>query len=183
MIAAFEGFVEDFLATVLYLQGHGLAQIAQRVSLNNPTVARFTTKMIGEVPGIRPHVGLGFELRVWNIPKIGGRPSTETIDWIELSRRADGWMEVRHCLSHGLVSGWRSEVWPAPLRGSSVTPASSVLRAKAGGKHSIGLTGAISCARIYTSGAHHIAKLVASELGEQIDWSSVADFPLQKIGT
>lgn len=180
VIAAFEGFVEDILATTLFLQGHGLAQIAKRVSMNNPTVATFAAKMGGEVPIVRPQIGVGFEVRVWNIPKVGGRPATETIDWAEACRRADGWMEVRHCLSHGLVSGWRSEVWPAPLKGSVATTASSVLREKVDGKHSIGLTGAISCARIYTFGARHLADLVAIQLGERIDWSKFAKFPLLK---
>jgi hypothetical protein len=118
---------------------------------------------------------------VQGLSSVGGRPATETIGWTEAAKRADGWMQVRHCLSHGLASGWRSEVWPAPLKGSSATPASSVLRAKPGGKHSIGLTGAIACARIYTSCARHIADLVAGDLGETPDWSKVADFPLQKV--
>jgi hypothetical protein len=181
VIAAFEGFVEDFLATALYLQGHGLPQIAQKVSINNPTVRRFSTLLTGDIPAMRTAIGKDFSLHVWNIPAVDRTPATEMIDWPEALQRADGWMEVRHCLAHGLVSGWRSEVWPAPLKAvGNARPASSVLRAKAGGKHSIGLTGALSCARIYRYCAEHLTSLAAAELGEQVRWDKVAAFPLQK---
>lgn len=180
VIAAFEGFVEEFLATLLYLQGNGLAQIAKKVTGNNPTVAQFERKVTDALPSLRSRAGEDFEVRVWNIPRFNGRPATETIGWHEASRRADGWMEVRHCLSHGLVSGWRSEVWPPSLKGSSTVSASSVLRERAGGKHSIGLHQAISCARIYTSCARHLAELAAAELGEQLAWSGVPEFSLAK---
>ncbi|SMD14686.1 hypothetical protein [Kibdelosporangium aridum] len=105
VIAAFEGFVEDFLATALYLQGHGLPQIAQKVNINNPTVARFNKLLVADIPGVQSAIGQGFTLRVFNIPAVGKTPTTETIDWKEAADRADGWMEVRHCLTHGLVSG------------------------------------------------------------------------------
>src|ERR1700754_3216202 len=52
VISAFEGFVEDFLATALFLRGYGLAQIARRVSMNNPTVADFRRRSANEFPGI-----------------------------------------------------------------------------------------------------------------------------------
>jgi hypothetical protein len=176
VISAFEGFVEDFLATALYLRRYSLGQIARRVSMNNPTVAEFQRKSEAEFPGIKPRLAAGPPVQVWNIPSVGGRPATETISWREAVVRADGWMEVRHCLTHGLASGWRSEVWPGPLRGT--TAASSVLRAKAGGKHSIGLIGAVSCARIYIHGARQIASAVGAELDETLDWAPIPDFPL-----
>ena len=55
-----------------------------------------------------------------------------------------------------------------------------MLRAKAGGRNSIGLIGAISCARIYVHGAQQIASAVAAELTGPLDWSSVPEFPLHK---
>lgn len=176
IVSAFEGFVEDFLATALYMRGYGLGQIAKRVSLNNPTVADFQKKSQAEFPGILPRLARTPPLQVWSVPSVGGRPATETINWQEVIKRADGWMEVRHCLTHGLASGWRSEVWPGPLRGT--TTASSVLRAMRGGRHSIGVIGAISCARIYLYGAERIATEVASELGASLSWR-IPDFPLK----
>ncbi|MFD2419009.1 hypothetical protein [Amycolatopsis pigmentata] len=180
VIAAFEGFVEEFLATVLLLRGHGFAQVAKKITINNPTVRLFASKISAELPSIATRVGDGFSLRVWNIPGVNGRPATETVSWDQAVSRADGWMEVRHCLTHGLASGWRSEVWPGPIKNVSSTPASSVLRAKPGGRHSIGLTGAISCARLYFYGARHIATLVAEEMGETIDWAKAPEYPLTK---
>jgi hypothetical protein len=67
-IAAFEGFAEEFLATVLLTQGHGFAQIAKKVTMNNPTTQVFTNKMVAEVPAIKSRLGDGFSLQVWNIP-------------------------------------------------------------------------------------------------------------------
>src|ERR1700734_3940919 len=44
-ISAFEGFAEDFLATVMALQGNGLAQIAKEVGgWNNPTLREWASR-------------------------------------------------------------------------------------------------------------------------------------------
>jgi hypothetical protein len=147
--------------------------------MNNPTVSAFQSKCLAEFPAVAG-VCQKFSLRVWNTPYIYGRPATETISWEETLKRADGWMEVRHCLTHGLASGWRSEVWPGPLRGS--TSASSVLRAKPGGKHSIGIIGAITCSRVYIHGGRHVATSVARGLGQHLNWKSIPDFPLKPNG-
>ncbi|GIF56726.1 hypothetical protein [Asanoa iriomotensis] len=181
VISAFEGFVEDFLATALHQRGYGLAQIAKRVSTNNPTVADFRRKCASEFPGSATRLAHAPEVRVWNIPGIGGRPATETITFAEAEARADGWMQVRHCLTHGLVSGWRSEVWPGPLRGT--TAASSVLRPRPGGRHAIGLIGAISCARVHLHGARVIGDAVAADLGATVVWDALPEFPLERVTT
>jgi hypothetical protein len=178
VISAFEGFVEDTLATALHRRGFGLGQIAKRVALNNPTVAVFRQRAESDFPGVRETLATAPGLDVWSIPRAGERPVVETITWARAADRADGWMQVRHCLAHGLASGWRSEVWPGPLRGA--VSASSVLRAQPGGRHSIGLTGAISCARIYLHGAGRIADAVAAEIGESLDWAALPDFPLER---
>jgi hypothetical protein len=179
VISAFEGFVEDFLATALYLRGYGLGQIAMRININNPTVSIFQARCRAEFPTTVAGIGDGFSLQVWNTPTIHGRPAIETISWEELLSRADGWMEVRHCLTHGLASGWRSEVWPGPLRGT--TTASSVLRAMPGGKHSIGMLGAITCARIYIHGARHLSGRIVDELGDNVSWAPIPEFPLKPL--
>ncbi|MEV0718550.1 hypothetical protein, partial [Asanoa sp. NPDC050611] len=86
VISAFEGFVEDFLATALHERGYGLGQIARRVSMNNPTVADFRRRCANEFPGIaaRP----GGPVAVWNAPAVGRRPEIETIDAAEALRRS-----------------------------------------------------------------------------------------------
>lgn len=177
VISAFEGFAEDFLAIALHLRGYGLGQIAKKVSINNPTVSTLQAKCLADFPEMVSRIGKGFSLQLWSTPGLNGRPTTETIFWPEVLKRADGWMEVRHCLTHGLTSGWRSEIWPGPLRGT--ISASSVLRAMPAGKHSIGILGAITCARIYTYGARHLARGMATELADSIDWSPVPEFPLK----
>ncbi|MDG4826346.1 hypothetical protein O7635_31230 [Asanoa sp. WMMD1127] len=176
VISAFEGFVEDFLATALHQRGYGLGQIARRVAMNNPTVGDFHRKCAAEFPGIVARLAGAPGVAVWDVPPIGRAPAIETIPLAEVTRRADGWMQVRHCLTHGLVSGWRGEVWPGPLRG--VTAASSVLRPRPGGRHAIGLVGAISCARIHLHGARVGADAVAAELAVTLDWAGLPDFPL-----
>ncbi|MFV2104945.1 hypothetical protein [Micromonospora sp. LOL_024] len=79
VIAAFEGFVEEFLAISLHARGYGLAQIAKRVTINNPTVADFQKKADNEFPGIGRTVAGSSSLQVWNIPGVAGRPSTDVI--------------------------------------------------------------------------------------------------------
>ncbi|HTF09443.1 MAG TPA: hypothetical protein VK659_14850 [Asanoa sp.] len=177
VISAFEGFVEDFLATALHQRGYGLGQIAKRVSSNNPTLVDFRRKSAAEFSGIAQRIAAAPGVQVWNTPG-SSRPKIETIGFEEAERRADGWMQVRHCLTHGLVSGWRAEVWPGPMRGT--TAASSVLRPRPGGRHAIGLIGAISCARIHLHGARVVADAVATELGTTLSWDAMPDFPLEK---
>ncbi|RJQ83394.1 hypothetical protein D5S17_00515 [Pseudonocardiaceae bacterium YIM PH 21723] len=180
-IAAFEGFCEEFLANLLLLNGHGYVHVAKVVGrMNNPTPRQFCAALTAEIPSIKPATGKDYSLQVWKILGVNQQPSTETIGWSDVLTRADGWMEVRHCLSHGLVSGWRSEVWPAPLKGASAVAARDVLRAKAGGKHSMGLIGAISCSRLYYFPAQHLADLVAGAIGQSLSWSDGPTYPLKK---
>ena len=78
-------------------------------------------------------------------------------------------MQVRHALTHGMTSGWRAEHWPEPLKKASTRSAASVLREIRAGQHTLVIHGAISCARIYTGGAKHLAAVTAAELNETID--------------
>jgi len=167
VISAFEGFVEDFLATALFLQGHSMGQIAQKVNINNPTVEVFANKIATDFPSIKPKIGRDFSVVIWP-PRQTGKQTTwqpTSIHWDRACSDAYGWMQVRHCLVHGLVSGWRGEVWPGPLKGS--TPATSVLRPLGMGKHSLGLYGAMTCAQIYLASAEHLAGLVAKQMGRR----------------
>lgn len=179
VVSAFEGFVEDFFATVLYLQGQSFAQIVRKMNLTNPDILEFETLTIKEFPGLEKLVGVNFSVDVWAPPVIGKRFWVEeSMTWTQAKHDARGWMQVRHCLAHGLASGWRSEVWPGPIR-KDVPPASSVLRRMPTGKHSLALHGAITCARLYLAGAQHLADLVAKHLGESLSWSDVPEFPLR----
>lgn len=148
VVPAFEGFVEDFFATVLYRQGQSFAQIVRKMNLTNPDIANFEALVIKDSPALEKSVGIDFSVDVWAPPPISKSWWTEqSLPWHRAKQDARGWLQVRHCLAHGLAGGWRSEVWPGPIR-KDAPPASSVLRAMPTGKHSLALHGAITCARI-----------------------------------
>jgi hypothetical protein len=178
VLSAFEGFAEDYTATALYLSGDGFGQIAAKIGKwNNPTVRDFAARMKVEFPGIEPKLGHGFSLKVYKPPAGtagSGWWNEEAVSWTRALSDADSWMQVRHCLTHGLATGWQSERWPGPIRGS--ISATSVLRPRGSGKHSLVLHGALSCARIYIGGARHVADLSAAEMGQTLDWRSFPDF-------
>lgn len=179
VIPAFEGFVEDFFATVLYRQGQSFAQIVKKMNLTNPDIAEFAGLAVKEFPELKRLIGTDFEVTVFAPPPVGKSFWTDQdLVWNEAVEAARGWMQVRHCLAHGLASGWRSEVWPGPVK-KEAPPASSVLRRMPTGKHSLALHGAISCARIYLAGAQHLGDLVANHLHEKLNWSGVPEFPLR----
>ncbi|OKJ92707.1 hypothetical protein AMK26_34475 [Streptomyces sp. CB03234] len=178
VLSAFEGFAEDYFATVLYLQGQSFAQIVKKMNLTNPDVTDIEALVGREFPTLKPQIGTGFALTAWAPPVIGKTFwQKQELTWADVKRDAQGWMQVRHCLAHGLASGWSSEVWPGPVR-KDVPPASSVLRPMKGGKHSLALHGAITCARIYRAAAEHLAGVVAGHIGEKLNWSAVPEFEL-----
>ncbi|MFI1381807.1 hypothetical protein [Embleya sp. NPDC020886] len=179
VLSAFEGFSEDFFATVLYRQGQSFAQIAKKMNLTNPDVADIEALVCREFPSLKQVIGKSHLLTVWDPPVVGKTLWQERdLNWDETKQAAQGWMQVRHCLAHGLASGWSSEVWPGPVR-QGVQHAASVLRPMAKGKHSLVMHGAITCARIYRAGAEHLAGIVAAHLGETVNWSAVPEFELR----
>ncbi|WP_297611345.1 hypothetical protein [Nocardia sp.] len=182
VISAFEGFVEDFFATALYLRGQNLAQIAKKTKLNNPDIKVFEQLVGKDFTATTPKIGVGFSIDVWYppAPESGNRKWIPVeLDWKHAVADGQGWMQVRHCLTHGLTSGWRSEVWPGPLQ-AEFRPAAAVLNPMKSGKHSLVLHGAITCARIYRGAAVHLANLVAGQLDETLSWSKLPDFPMYK---
>lgn len=179
MVSAFEGFIEDFFATVLYQQGQSFAQIVRKMDLTNPDLGNFELLVTKEFPVLAKQIGANFGPNVWAPPPVGkGWWTTRSITWDEAKHDARGWMQVRHCLAHGLAGGWRSEVWPGPIR-KDVPPASSVQRPMKDGKHSLALHGAITCARIYVAGAQHLADVVAAHLNQGVNWGNVPEFELR----
>jgi hypothetical protein len=139
VVSAFEGFVEDFFATVLYRQGQSFAQIVKKMNLTNPDLLEFQALVIKEFPGLETNIGINFGVDVWAPPPINKSFWAEQLlTWAQAKQDARGWMQVRHCLAHGLACGWRSEVWPRPVR-NDAPPASSVLHRMPTGKHSLSL--------------------------------------------
>lgn len=184
VISAFEGFTEDFLATAFYLQGQSFGQIAKKLNINNPDVEDTEKLIASNFPTLAATIGTGVTVDIRKIPAHPGQQGwvQHTLNWASIKQEAAGWMQVRHCLTHGLVSGAGPEVWPAPMR-KDKPHASTVLRPKPDGRHSVNLYGAISCARVYRTGAQHLADLVAADLGQKLTWNTLPKFELETTPT
>lgn len=179
-VAAFEGFAEDLLAAVATFRGYGYGQIAKLVAMNNPTVKILDDKLTNVLGvGADQSWKSTFSLTVWRPPDPGRGDSfwfdDKVLDWNDVMVASDGWMQVRHCLSHGLVRGTRAEHWPGPLRGD--VSASMVLRHHNKGKCGLSIQGAETCGRVYREAAHSLTKHAAQVLGvKQAKWSAVPTF-------
>lgn len=179
-VSAFEGFVEEFVALVGAHRGQSYGQIAKVVSMNNPTVQVLDAKLRQVLAwGDGASWKSSFSVMVWKPPAIGGSTwiGTHHLSWPEAEAQAEGWMQVRHCLTHGLARGVRPEVWPGSLKGT--IPAASVLRPRSGGRHSLSLHGAVACARVYRACAERLADEAAAFIDHpSLDWSKVASFEI-----
>lgn len=184
VIGIFEGFAEDLVAALLYKQGFGWAYIAHHSDLTNPSVNDLRKKL--------DDIGIGIELAAdWTTPlprqtSLTGWKPWAPVNWDDLLKQSDGWMQVRHCLAHGLATGLGPEVWPGPLdkrsaknqqKGARPPAAGDVLaRTKSANKKALQLYPAIGCARIYSIGAAVLAEAVAHDRGETVDTSALHKF-------
>lgn len=179
-ISAYEGFVEEFLAIAAGQRNQSFGQIAKLVDMNNPTIKTFDAKIKRALSwGDGASWKASFTVDVWKPPAIGESTwiTTQTLDWAGAETHAEGWMQVRHCLTHGLARGFQPELWPGPLR-HTIT-ASSVLRPQPKGKHSLSLHGAESCARIYRACAQQLADEAAAFIDHpKLNWSKVPEFTI-----
>ncbi len=179
-VSAFEGFVEEFVALVAAHRNQSFGQIAKLATMNNPTVKIFDDKLRNVLQwGDGATWKTLFSVNTWKAPAVGDPTwiQKQSRTWAEAEEDADGWMQVRHCLTHGLVRGFRPEVWPGPLRGTIA--ASSVLRPQSSGRHSLSLHGAESCAHVYRTCAQKLADEAAQYLGHPaLNWDKVPDFDL-----
>lgn len=175
-ISAFEGFAEDFAAISLAKAGAGFAEIASTIGKwNNPTLADFAERMKWKFPSASAGIDAPFEIEIFHYSKITSTaPVLRKLTWKEVLEQSKAWMQVRHCLTHGLTTGWRAERWPPPLNNDPA--ATTVLRARRDNNHALGIHNAISCARIYSIGAIKIADAVATTQGASLDWQQMPTF-------
>jgi hypothetical protein len=187
VVAAFEGFAEDFLAAALQKSDYTLHQIAVETNITSPDLERVEHKIDNLFQGAIGTEDDAFGLDLWR-PPVGdsGWWAPVTLTWPVTKTAATAWIEVRHCLAHGVASGWESELWPSPrlprgIRGREPKAApSSVLRETGPGLYSLAIRCAINCCRIYRYGAQHLADQLAAHVHEgELDWSNVPDFPLE----
>jgi hypothetical protein len=152
------------------------AEISKRIGgWNNPDIDDFASSTKRQF--LPTGVGIpGGAVKIFVNTAVGKSNWAEReIAWNDVLSHSQAWMQVRHLLTHGLVTGWRSEWWPGPARADKI-PASTVLRAMGNGKHSLVVHGAISCARIYTIGARYVADAAAAQIGEALDWAEIPTF-------
>lgn len=181
VIAAFEGFVEEFIATGAILRRIGVAPVAKAVgNLNNPDVTEFENLIVNHLGVPRDVIGAGFSVEYWQPPLPPTKWwNTAYHNWTSAKKDAKAWMQVRHVLTHGLASGWKAEHWPGSLKPNGPA-ASEVLRETPTGRHTLVIHGAITCARIYVEASRHLAALTAKQLDRSIDVDVIPSFPLYK---
>lgn len=186
-IAAFEAFAEELLASVAGHRGYSYGQIATLVSFNNPTVEFLQGKLSTVLGWKKPDLAQwqpGFSVEVWKPPALGDSTwiTTTTLDWTAAATAATAWMQVRHCLTHGLARGTRAELWPGPLKiqndpNKREPHASDVLRPRPGGKHSLSIHGAESCAQVYREASRALTTAAAHTLSVPAPkWANVPIF-------
>jgi hypothetical protein len=163
-ISAFEGFVEDFTAAAMVLEGESWAAIAKVVGKwTNPDLNTWGG-YLGSHFGV--NIGDGFLVRATRGTDAGGwSPGMRNYDTAR--EMAAAWMNVRHCLTHGATSGVGAERWPSQGKADIQSPA-AVLRRNSGdnSKHHLGMPGVKGCAAIYAYAAERGAVLVAAKLDQ-----------------
>lgn len=183
---AFESFAEDLLAAVLIQRGHGWAYVAANADLSNPSLETLRARL-DRTTGVEVSPPEGWTL---SLPaQSTSNPSKWTereVSWGTVLDRSRSWIEVRHCLAHGAVTGIGAERWPGPVsRAHHLTHAQlpsanddGVLARLASKPDHRGLYlwPSVSCARIFSAGALVIASAVADQLDETLDLSAVPLF-------
>lgn len=185
--AAFEAFAEELVVIAMLRNGETWAQIAMNAGMSNPTLAELC-KTLKDAAGIEvkePALeGDGtWKLKIWAKPnQIRWWKRSKQLTWAELFTDSKAWMQVRHCLTHGLVVGTEPAFWPGPAtkraysNRADLPTASSVLEQATGGRRSLTMYPAINCCLIYSYGGAEIAEQVARTLGETADVSDLLLF-------
>ena len=182
--AAFEGYSEELLATVMIERRYSWAQIAKACDMSNPTLRTLGIRFIhefNETPSAASDPA--YRAMLWH-QRGGGTFWTRdlAVEWGTLMDVADGFMQVRHCLTHGLVAPLGPSVWPAPSSGKALKnrigepTAASVLQARPNGKHSLTLYPAVNACIAYVEGAIAYAEVAARIVGESIDVNALRQF-------
>lgn len=183
--AGFESFAED-LVVVAMIKGaaSSWAQVGAHADMTNPTVKELAEKLQSAC-GLSITAPKGWSVKLWRQSgaKKTAWSATKAVGWSDLMTQSDSWMQVRHCLTHGLVTGTSPAEWPGPVskkafRNQSALPAAMDVLAEAssGPKRSLTMYPAINCCLVYTEGAIVIAEEVASKLGEVVNTDALRKF-------
>lgn len=179
---AFEAFAEDLLAAVLLRRGHGWAHVAANADLTNPSLITLR-EMLQTKAGIAVAGRTGWALTLPKQQERSAKWSQRPVGWGDVLKRSASWIEVRHCLAHGAVTGIGAESWPGPVFKGSHVKYSDQPSAKdddilariksAPEKRALYLWPSVSCARIFSAGGAVFADTVAAEFGEVVDASGL----------
>jgi hypothetical protein len=181
VVGAFEGFAEDLLAAAMVKQGRTWAHIAKNADLTNPSL-KMLVAQLDHACGISALPKPGWTM---TLPRQTGASSwaDQATGWSEVLTRADGWVQVRHCLSHGLVTGLGPEKWPSSSTARSHAIQSALVSANDHNvlakvkndksKRGLYFWPSVACARIYSVGAGVVAEAVAAAFGDTIDVSKL----------
>ena len=97
-------------------------------------------------------------------------------NWSRTLRDSDCWMQVRHCLTHGLVTGTAPANWPGPVTKKATAAQAKLPKAAdvlavspTSTKRSLTFYSAVNCCLVYSLGAAAVASEVAAVLGQQVD--------------
>lgn len=184
--AAFEAFAEELVVINLVRSGATWAQIAKNANMTNPTLRDLCTTLKHssgvDISAPKDEQGDAYSWKLWKQTSDTGWSLSDKMDWDGLLTSSEGWMQVRHCLAHGLTTGTEPAFWPGPVTGkshanqSSVPTASSVLARSSGSRRALTLYPALNCATVYSHGGAHIAVQVAESLNEKVDYSGLTVF-------
>lgn len=183
--ASFEGFAEELMVVALLLRGSTWAHVATNADMTNPSLAKLAERL-HHATGIDSKPDSKWSLKLWKQGGVATRTGwsrTHRRTWSETVTDSESWMQVRHCLTHGLVTGTVPAIWPGPVTKKSavahqsIPTASAVLADNAkNSKRSLVLYGAVNCCLVYTEGAAVIAEAVAQSVGETVDTSKLKGF-------
>lgn len=175
--AAFETFAEELVVIALIRSGETWAQIAKAANLTNPTLAELCDTLKRSLGiEVKPPVDEGGNEIEWYMWKQTSKSGwfTKLRTWDQLLVDSEGWMQVRHCLTHGLVAGIEPAKWPGPVTGKafanrgSLPTASSVLARASEGRKALTFYPAVNCALTYSIGGAEIARQVAKAFSESV---------------
>jgi len=183
---AFESFAEDLLAAALIQRGHGWAHVAANADLSNPSLETLRDRL-SHTTGFEVKPPNDWALTLPTQSKSNPSKWTEReVSWGTVLKRSESWIEVRHCLAHGAVTGIGPERWPGPVSKAHHSKQARLPSANDEGvlarvgsdpeKRGLYLWPSVSCARIFSAGAVVIACAVAEHLGEALNTSAVPSF-------
>lgn len=109
----------------------------------------------GLVSALRSRVVFSPVFEVYRPLRLKPQPGQPVAARAGASPTSRSWMRVRHLLTHGITTGWRSDRWPAPLR-TAEPAATEALRPMDKGRHSLVAYGRDQLrSRLHPDGAHN----------------------------